>query len=513
MTADTKQYELFATTPKGLELLLADELRALGASSAREKLAGVQFSGTLETAYKAVLWSRLANRILLPLIKGPAETPEELYATVKKVKWDEHLAADGSLSVHFVSVQSNITHTLFGAQKVKDAIVDQFRQQYGERPTVAREQPDIHIFVHLHRNTATLYLDLSGESLHKRGYRIAKGLAPLKENLAAAILLRAKWPSIAKEGGALLDPMCGSATFLIEAAMMAGDIAPGLYRDYFGFLKWRKHQTSLWQTVLTAAKNRQAQGISSIPEIIGYDHDADAIKKSFENITRAGFLGKIHVEKRTLNTFSPKQNTKPGLIVCNPPYGERMGEWAELRSLYQSLGHQLKTAFVGWQAAVFTGNPELGKEMGVRSKHYYPLFNGALPCKLLLFDMDPSWFVDRSPGVLNEKRILAAKRMVNEEDLAHVQMFVNRLGKNLKKMKTKTENVQSKHCIYDADIPEYAFKIELTENAAYVQEYELPRGVNKQKAQQRQSAVLAILPDVLHLSSAAIFFDEVCLRK
>jgi 23S rRNA (guanine2445-N2)-methyltransferase / 23S rRNA (guanine2069-N7)-methyltransferase len=233
--------KFFATTPKGLELLLVEELRALGAEFVAEKLAGVEFSGELEVAYKACLWSRLANRILMPLKQIPASTPEELYAGVQTIEWDEHLNADATLLINFVSSQSNITHTLFGAQKVKDAIVDQLRQKYNTRPSVARDKPDVSINVYLHKNMATIGIDLSGESLHKRGIRVEHGIAPLKENLAAAILLRSGWKAVSAVGGTLIDPMCGSGTLLIEAAQMAANIAPGLSRDYFGFLSWKKH--------------------------------------------------------------------------------------------------------------------------------------------------------------------------------------------------------------------------------------------------------------------------------
>jgi 23S rRNA (guanine2445-N2)-methyltransferase / 23S rRNA (guanine2069-N7)-methyltransferase len=397
MTKKTKLLNLFATTPKGLELLLVNELRELGAESASEKLAGVSFTGDLALAYKVCLWSRLANRVLLPLGQVPASTPEALYDGVQTINWDEHLDLEGTLAVHFVTSQSAITHTLFGAQKVKDAIVDQFRDLYGERPNVARDNPDISVYVYLYKDVAQISLDLSGESLHKRGYRPAGGAAPLKENLAAAVLLRANWPAIAKEGGALMDPMCGSGTLLVEAAMMASDRAPGLEREYFGFVGWKQHQSAVWDGLLSEAEQRAEKGIASLPMIIGYDQDPAAIKIAFENIDRAGFRGKIHVEKRELANFVPKPTAPIGLVVTNPPYGERLGEIEEVKPLYTLLGERLKQYFVGWHAAVFTGNPELGKVMGLRAKKYYALFNGAIPCRLFLFDVESFYFVDRSP--------------------------------------------------------------------------------------------------------------------
>lgn len=508
-------FQLFATAPKGLELLLVDELRALGAINPAEKLAGVAFTGDLATAYKACLWSRLANRILLSLAQVPASTPEELYAGVQSIVWDQHIHPEGSLAVHLVSSQSNITHTLFGAQKVKDAIVDQLREKHGIRPDVVRDRPQVSVYVYLHRNQAHISLDLSGESLHKRGYRLALGAAPLKENLAAAILLRAGWRNLAEQGGSLLDPMCGSGTLLIEAAMIAGDIAPGLFRDYYGFLGWKQHQTALWQSLLANAQERYERGIQAIPIIVGYDHDPHAIKIAFENIERAHLRGKIHVEKRELTAFVPKPNAPTGLVIVNPPYGERLGEAEALQPLYTQLGERLKQAFLGWRAAVFTGNPELGKQMGLRAKHFYALFNGAIPCKLLLFDVQPENFVDRSPEADNERRIRSAQRAVQNQDKQAVQMFINRIQKNLKHLKRQAARQGlTSYRVYDADLPEYAFIIELSgEEAARVQEYEAPKSIAPEKVLRRRQEVLAVLPELLNLPPAQIFFEIVSSRK
>ncbi|MDR3492687.1 MAG: bifunctional 23S rRNA (guanine(2069)-N(7))-methyltransferase RlmK/23S rRNA (guanine(2445)-N(2))-methyltransferase RlmL [Gammaproteobacteria bacterium] len=508
----SSQLNLFATTPKGLELLLADELRSLGATHAAEKLAGAEFTGDLATAYKACMWSRLANRILLRLARVPANTPEELYAGVQTIQWDEHIDPSKTLAVNFVTSQSKMTHTLFGAQKVKDAIVDQLREKYGVRPNVARAQPDISINVYLYRDLATISLDLSGDSLHKRNYRLEGGAAPLKENLAAAILLRAKWPAIAKEGGSLVDPMCGSGTLLIEGALMAGDIAPGLMRDYFGFLGWKKHQPKIWEKIVKDAKQRHDVGIENIPTIIGYDADSNAIKIAFDNIERAGLRGKVHVEKHELSTFKKLPSMQTGLLIVNPPYGERLGEEDDLRSLYTCLGDKFKQELSGWQAAVFTGNPDLGKQMGIRAKKYYPLFNGVIPCQLLLFDIAPEKFIDRTPATQNERRVEAAKTQLVISDA--VQMFSNRIRKNMKKLKrwAEKENI-SCYRIYDKDLPEYAFAIDIYEQYVYVQEYRAPKVIDKEKVMQRQQEVLAVLPEVLNMPATNLFFHAYSRRE
>ena len=245
---------LFASAPRGIEPLLADELRALGGENVKETRAGVTFDGDLTLAYRVCLWSRVANRVLLPLAQFPAPTPEALYDGVRGIDWAAHLDQNGTLAVDFNAYRSAITHTHYGALKVKDAIVDQFRERTGVRPSVATNEPDVRINVYVHADVASLSIDLSGESLHRRGYRADTVTAPLKENLAAAILLRAGWPAIAREGGALVDLMCGSGTLPIEAALIASDSAPGLDRTYYGFLRWRGHDAAIWEALLAEAR-------------------------------------------------------------------------------------------------------------------------------------------------------------------------------------------------------------------------------------------------------------------
>lgn len=497
-----KQYALFATAPKGLELLLADELRTLGASDAREKLAGVVFSGDLEVAYRACLWSRFANRILLSLHTAPASTAEELYAAAKAIPWSEHISPNATLAVHFVSSNSTITHTMFGAQKVKDAIVDQLREQYGTRPNIERNEPDISVYVYVLRDVATISLDLSGDSLHKRGYRLSLVTAPLKENLAAAILKRAGWEQIAKAGGALMDPMCGSGTLLLEGAYMAADIAPGIAREYFGFLGWKQHQPEQWRKLLEEAWARRDAGLQSLPPMIGYDQDPEAIKSAFENIERAGLLGKIHVEKRELQDFAPKANVTPGLVVVNPPYGERLGEVEALQPLYSLLGERLKAAFSGWKAGVLTSDVALGKQMGLRSIKQYALFNGALPVQLLLFDVEAQYFVDRSPEADNERRIRYAEKMTANLDKSAIEMFANRVRKNLKRYKGQTA-----FRLYDADLPDYAFAIDIQDGCVFVREYKAPKIIESKKVERRRFEVLAALPALLSVSARQIYFE------
>lgn len=505
-------FSLFATAPKGIEPLLADELQSLGITQVTPTRAGVTFQGTLTQAYRVCLWSRLANRVLLPLTTFAAPDPEALYEGVQTIAWHEHLSPDGTLAVNFSSLHSNIDHTHFGALKVKDAIVDQFRAKYRTRPNVALSQPEVQIHVHLRHNEATVYIDLSGDSLHKRGYRAIGATAPLKENLAAAILIRAGWPTVAQAGGSLLDLMCGSGTLLIEAALMAADIAPALLRDYFGFSHWRQHDANLWKDLVREAQQRKVVGISKLPLIQGYDMDAKVVQIAQWNVKRAELSRKISIQPRSLSQFRPDKPGTSGLVVVNPPYGERLGNVTELRHLYGQLGDTLKTHFQGWQAAVLAGNSELGKQIGIRANKIYTLYNGALECKLLRFEIHPEWFMHQDRQ--DTQKTLATPVVAPTATLAKLplhqidraQMLANRLLKNLKNLKKWLQR-EAIHCyrLYDADLPDYALAIDLYERWVQVQEYAPPKTVDLEKAQTRLQDALSVIAEILPVSPKQIF--------
>ncbi len=359
--------EFFITCPKGIEGLLLDELRGLGAESAKETVAGVSVQGGLELGYRICLWSRLANRVLLILDRFPATDAQALYAGVEQIDWTTHLRADGSLLVDFTGHLPGVDNTHFGALRVKDAIVDRLRTADGTRPGIDKISPDLRVNVHCRNSEVQLALDLSGQSLHQRGYRLQQGAAPLKENLAAAILIRAGWPALAQQGAALADPMCGSGTFLVEAGLMAADVAPNLHRQQWGFSNWLQHVPELWQPLLAEAQSRAEIGLAGAPLWIrGYEADPRLLQPLRNNIQRAGLSEWIKVYQGELATFAPNPDRgQAGLIVCNPPYGERLGDTASLVYLYQKLGEVLRSACTGWQAAIFTGNPELGRRMGI----------------------------------------------------------------------------------------------------------------------------------------------------
>lgn len=477
--------QFFATCPKGLEALLLQELTDLGAEALRETVAGVYFEGPVALAYRVCLWSRLANKILLPLNKQLISSADDVYDAAQQIRWQDHFKSGGSLLVDFTGTNDAIRHTQFGSQRVKDGIVDALRDSTGERPNIDRLHPDYRINAHLHKNQLTLSLDLSGTSLHKRGYRIAQGDAPLKENLAAALLLRANWPAIAKQGGALLDPLCGSGTFLIEAAYMAADIAPGLLRSdaahSFGFSTWQQHQADVWRELIDEAKQRRQQGLAQpLAEIRGYDQHITTLQAAEQNIVAAGVDDWVRVIKKSLRDFKKPTHTQlnNGLVITNPPYGERLGEVDALRGEYQQLGQLLKQEFAGWQAAVFTGNAELGKELRLRPKKKYQFFNGLIPSSLLLFDL--------LSAEQAQLRIEPTTPPALENLSAGATMLYNRLQKNRKNFSkwVQQHNIEA-YRVYDADMPEYAAAIDVYGNQIHVQEYAAPKTIDPAAAAQR----------------------------
>lgn len=503
-------FQLFATTPKAMEQILAEELKQLGITDAKLTVAGVAFEGSLEIAYRVCLWSRIANRVLLVLSTFPVLNQEDLYNGVKKINWFEHMKPDDSMAVTFSAKNSKaINNTHFGALKVKDAIVDQMRAKFNKRPDIDTEQPTIRINVYLNGENAQLSLDLSGESLHKRGYRDTQVKAPIKENLAAAILLRAGWPDIAKQNGTLIDPMCGSGTLLVEAAMIAADYAPGLLRTHYGFLGWKKHDAALWQNLLSEAELRRNTGIEKLPAIVGFDKSTQSINAALTHIDNAGLSQKIHVERRDIVDAKPASDWNPGLLVCNPPYGERLGDEDSTSELYRQFGEILKSRFKGWRVALIISNSELGFRLGIRSQKPITLYNGALECTLLRLTVDePAFFIPK-PKNREEKLLQLAQNTPSESVDNSAEMFANRVKKNQKKLAkwAKQQNIQC-YRVYDADLPEYAVAVDLYQGDKTwinVQEYEPPKTIDPDKADQRLASVIAEIPKLFSIPADQVF--------
>jgi len=485
-----------ATAPVGAASVLAEELAQFGAHDIRERSHDVKFQGTLEVGYRACLWSRTATRVLLSLGSIDAGSSKSVYDAVKRIDWREHLATGATLACDCSGGNESIRHTIYGSQLLKDAVCDNLRDATGERPNIKPERPDVLLHLHVEGPTALLSVDFSGESLHRRGYRAEGGRAPLKENVAAAVLLRAGWPGICERGGILLDPMCGSGTFLTEGALIAADAAPALDRDYFGFTGWRGHDAGLWLQLCAEARERR----SARPArrcIVGSDVDPDAVRMALVNGERAGVADWLHVEKRSLAELVPPKG-EAGLIATNPPYGERIGAESGLPALYSELGLTLRDRFQGWQAAILTGNPPLARNLGIYAKRTHRFYNGTIECRLLRFELNAA----------SEQRPAEEVR-ADWSSRPGAQMFANRLRKNLQRLDPWAER-ESIDCyrVYDADMPEYAFAIDLYGQGAreltgpgarhvYVQEYAPPKTVDQESARERRREVLAVLPEVL----------------
>lgn len=507
--ASMNEQQFFATAARNLETLLAEELRGLGLQTAVETRAGVRFSGSLRDAYRVCLWSRIANRVLLPLAQFEAADADALYAGVQRIDWSAHLDPERTFAVHADAARSGITHGHFAALRIKDAVVDQFRDRTGSRPDVDAERPDLALHCQLFRDQATLSLDLSGESLHRRGYRTDGGAAPLKETLAAAILLRAGWPASAAAGGHLLDPLCGSGTLPIEAAMIAADIAPGLLRRHWGFTGWLQHDAEAWHGLLTEARERRAAGLRALhaakTSIRGSDRDARMIRAASDNAERAGLTPCIAFEQRELADCRPVEPQRHGLVVTNPPYGVRLGAETDLPRLFAQLGNLLKTHFDGWQAAVMTGDPELGKRMGLRASRFHTLYNGPVECRLLHFEVSTQAHVSDKPRPLP-----AAERGPGAE------MLANRLRKNQKALaKWLSKEGISCYRLYDADLPEYALAVDIygaadprtpTRRFVQVHEYAAPASVDPRAARRRLREAIGVVTEVLAVDDQDVFF-------
>jgi 23S rRNA (guanine2445-N2)-methyltransferase / 23S rRNA (guanine2069-N7)-methyltransferase len=482
-----------ASAPRGLADLLAKELAICGATDVRERTTGVAFSGTLETAYRACLESRLANRVFLELARFEAPSAEAFYAAARAIDWSQHLGSRATLACDFSGKHPAITHSHFGALKLKDAIVDALREVTGARPDIVLDRPSVRVHAHARGSEITLSIDLAGESLHRRGYRGAAGEAPLKENVAAGVLARAGWAELAAAGAEFLDPMCGSGTLVIEAALMAAGCAPGLKREYFGFLGWRGHDEALWRRVRAQAQARCLANAPPTALIRGQDRDPAAVRDARANAERAGIASWVQFDVQPLARAAPA-SAQAGLLCTNPPYGVRLQDLDAARAVHRELGEVLRERFQGWQAAVLTGAPQLGMELGIRAARTHTLWNGAIECRLLRMSIDAASL--RRPGTL-------AREHSPLRDTPGARMFANRLAKNLKRLRSWADKADiSCYRLYDADMPEYAFAIDLyrtvgpEESWLYVQEYAAPAEIEEEAVRRRRGEALASMPEV-----------------
>lgn len=515
MQDSPKQQALTFTCPKGLEGLLQEELISLGASEVKPGIAFVACHADLDLAYKACMWSRLASRVLWPVGEGQGESAEALYDCIKSINWIEHFSDRQSFKIHFTGKSQDIRNTHFGALKAKDAICDYFRELTGSRPDVS-DQPDIHIHVRLHKGIIKISIDFAGEPLHKRGYRQSQGAAPLKENLAAAIVMRSGWPSLMEqEEAALLDPMCGSGTLLIEAALMAANIAPGLLRSQFAVERWKQHQRNEWRAIKADAQEKKEQALQAETELtlLGYDMDERVIQKAKQNATRAGVQHYVHFSVQALADWKREKGLpEDGLIVCNPPYGERLSDEVAIGALYAAMGNKAKQYFPGWKLAIFTGNPQQAYQFKMRADKQYQMFNGAIPSKLMVYGISKD--SDKHFVESTEARSIESGDSANIKLNDGAQMVANRIKKNLKKV-VRYAKKKKTNCyrVYDADMPEYAVAVDVYGDWVHVQEYAPPKSVDPEKAQNRLRDVLDALPVALNVEREKIALKQRQVQK
>ena len=553
---------LFASVPRGFESLLAGELRGLGAAHVQQVRAGVSFTGSLETAYRACLWSRLAGRVLLPLANGAAGDGDDLYATARTVDWSEHLGPDDTLAVDFSGTNQRIRDTRYGAVRVKDAVVDQLREKTGARPSVDPRTPDVRVNAHLAGGRVSISLDLSGQSLHRRGYRTDKLQveAPLKENLAAGLLLYAAWPREAAAEGSLLDPLCGSGTLPIEAALMAADVAPGLVRAEtetgagaragarkaappFGFLRWRGHDRAMWQALVAEARERRGAGLKRLaaarPEVSirGADRDVRAVKLAQDCARRAGLHGLVTFERAELEQAAPA--AARGLVATNAPYGERLDP-GEAEAVYRQLGEKLRTSFAGWTAVILAGDRHQLAAVGLQPGRSTGLRNGPLDCVLAYFAAGAAPAGAAAPrtaraAVRSSATNLAASAPGTTVSQAPVdaeaaptpgsapsdrtapprrlgggaEYLANRLRKNRRRLARRLQR-EGITCyrLYDADLPEYNLVVDVYGDWVHVQEYAAPAEIDPAKARRRLDEALDVIAGVLDVPASRVVLKQ-----
>lgn len=473
---------ILVTTSRGLDELLKQEVLTLCPEAEIKVAPGqLQFSGELIDAYRVCLWSRLANRVVWVLAEGSAESAEAVYDTAASIDWSMHMRANQTLSVQFNGTNRAINNSQFGGLKVKDAVVDHFLEEGSVRPNVEKHQPDILIHARCHRDKLIVGLDLSGGSLHQRAYRTDTGAAPLKEHVAAAMLMRSGWASNTDKP--LYDLMCGSGTLAIEAAFMASNTAPALKRHHWGFSEWLGHNESQWQALVSEAENAK---VTPPAQIIASDIDRRLVNIAKQNADEAGVFSYIRFANQDAVKAVPDNTAGAGYLVSNPPYGERLGELTSLLPLFSQWGQQLKSVWRDWQVSLLSSNRELLRVLKLRAAKEYAMMNGKLECKLVNYVLDEA-------------------NCQQYGDSAENHEFANRLRKNLKKMKPWLKKIDTNcYRIYDADLPDYNVAIDQYGEWLVVQEYAPPKNIEAEKSQRRLQEVLLHLPAVMQVPASQV---------
>jgi len=521
-------FNYFIPTAKGLAPLLEVELKELGIENTKQIAGGVSFDGSLEHGYQVCLWSRFASRVLLKLSEFKVIDSMDLYLGCSNIPWEEHFDVDKTFSIDFSGSNDEIRNTQFGALKIKDAIVDRFRKKTDERPNVEKRDADIRFNGRLFKDKASIYIDLSGSPLHLRGYRTIAGEAPLRETLAAGIVKRSGW-----KGEALLDPMCGSGTLIIEAAMMALNIAPGSLRDTFGFEQWKQHDNDLWKTLKTTAQVYAKRAVKDCDNrFYASDLSKDMISIARQNAKRAGVDELIEFTVQDAKKVMPPEELSTGMVISNPPYGERLGGFSDTITLYTELGHHFKAAFAGWNLSMFAMDTELLSCLGMRAAKSYKFFNGPIECILKNYRISPKR-VAEGAAVVEEKSTKASKSVASTEFVEstednpwgslppiveaeadkifkevkqikpaiYAEDFANRLLKNMKRLEkwAKREDIQC-YRLYDADLPEYNVAIDRYNQYIIITEYRAPKEIDAQKVRRRFLDVVSTTRYLLDLT-------------
>ena len=478
-------YTFSVTSANGYESLVAKELEALGIVRYTMGKGNVTFSGSQADGLRVCLWSRVTSKVLLKLFDFDIQQEKDVYKAARKYPWTDLFDVRRTFAVDTVLSTGSFKNASYLSLVLKDAIVDTFRERTASRPDIDTSQPDIRINLYIERNHATVSLDMAGNSLHRRGYRIAHVEAPLKENAAAALLYRGGWEKVAKAGGTFIDPMCGSGTLVIEAAMMAAKIPPAFDRNYFCFKYWKKFRGDLWEELRHDALETIKANIGTVPHLFGYDYSTDAVTAARKNVSKAfsmypELLEKVHIAKKEINKLSipAEAGDKPGFIAVNPPYGERLGEIEALRTLYTDMGNIFKERFEGWQGIFITGDEELARKTGLKASKVNKIYNGPIECISAVFSIN------------------SAYREEHTHELSEsAQMFANRLAKNMKQFGklAKRQGVTS-YRIYDADLPDYSAAIDFYEGKwMYLQEYAAPAYIDPAKTKRRVREMAQVL--------------------
>ncbi|MCL2402758.1 MAG: bifunctional 23S rRNA (guanine(2069)-N(7))-methyltransferase RlmK/23S rRNA (guanine(2445)-N(2))-methyltransferase RlmL [Coriobacteriia bacterium] len=565
MKTNTNTYEYFATCGRGLEGLLADELRALGAGRVRPLSNGVAFFGSIEDGMRACLWLRTASRVLLILDRVPAKDSDTLYGSLYKITWERHIAIDGTFAIDAYGRNDNLRNSQFIAVRSKDAIVDRIRSKNtGEqRPSIQRERPDVLININLRGDKATIALDLSGEPLHRRGYRIESRAikAPLKENLAAAMLLAAGWDdywgkgidtsvedNISEEASALdrehaeienstaklFDPFCGSGTIAIEAAHIASDRAPGLLRDYWGFSGWLGYDEDAWFSLLDEADERATAGAEALsqlrrPAITASDSDARSLQAAVESAKRSN-LSKFINFKGQLSPDDCESLAASGggenFLITNPPYGQRLSSEAQLPAVYAELAHYIKLLVEQGSSSVAVISPDglsetyISKAVGRAPFKRIKAMNGPIESDIRVWRSEyqhkPLSASDVDVDSASDKKDKDSSEMNSQVD---VTPFANRLAKMAKhRRKWAKRSDVSCYRVYDADLPDFNVAIDLYQGAEntrdagkswiHVAEYKAPKGIDENLAHARLAEVLRIAPAEFDLQSKDAFLKQ-----